>query len=325
MADRQHFALLPDLTAELHRLLRQVPPGRVTTYGDLARALGDPRASRWVGLEMLHHQHRPGCPCHRVVRADGELGGYVSGPSLDKLAALRREGIVCQQRVDLGRYRFDSFHGQQPLARLRELQQEISGQFSLHDPPACDRIAGVDVAYRQRQGVAAYVEVDAATRHPTYRLVLQRTVDFPYIPTYLAFRELPILLELLEQVGRERALADVVMVDGSGILHPFRAGVATLLGVVARIPTIGVTKRRLYGQFAARGLRFGRPQPVIDPETQETIGAALLPTRTTRKPLFVSPGHQISVDSATRIVQEWLGQRRLPEPIYWADRLSRRA
>jgi deoxyribonuclease V len=275
---------------------------------------------------MLQHQHRPGCPCHRVVRASGELGGYVSGHLLDKVSALRGEGIVCQQeRVDLGRYRFDTFRGQQPLARLRELQQEITKQLSLSDPPICDRIAGVDVAYRQRQGVAAYVEVDAASRQPVYQYVLKRIVDFPYIPTYLAFRELPILLELLERVGREQALADVVMVDGSGILHPFRAGVATLLGVVARVPTIGVTKRRLYGQFAAHSLRFGRPQPVVDPQTQETIGAALLPTRTTHRPLFVSPGHQISVDRATRIVQDWLGQRRLPEPIYWADRLSRRA
>ena len=72
-------------------------------------------------------------------------------------------------------------------------------------------------------------------------------VQFPYISSYLAFRELPLLVELLQAVAEERGIADVVMVDGSGVLHPRNAGIATMLGVLLDLPTIGVTKKRLVG------------------------------------------------------------------------------
>ena len=100
-------------------------------------------------------------------------------------------------------------------------------------------------------------------------------------------------------------------------------GVATMLGLVADVPTIGVTKTHLYGQVNLQGIQFGESRDVIDPQTEEVVGAALLPTPTAGKPVYVSPGQGLSVALATRVTQMWLGRRRLPDPIYWADRLSR--
>jgi deoxyribonuclease V len=315
---------LPDLAAHLKQLTRQIPPGSVTTYGDLADALGDRRASRWVGTQLLQHPHDDACRCHRVVQADGQLGKYVTGSESDKRAALCREGVPSHQgRVDLARFRFALFQGPRPLDRLRNKQLEVRSQISLLNPPRCDRVAGVDVSYRDSIGVAAYVELDPVTRQITYRRLLRQPVTFPYIPTYLAFRELPIVLELLEFVRREHALADVVMVDGSGMLHPLRAGVATMIGVLGQVPTIGITKKHLFGRVDASDLPCRTARDVIDPQDGTVLGAVMRPTESSRKPLYISPGQQISVPLATDVTLRWLTARRLPDPVYWADRLSR--
>src|SRR5690606_4621112 len=82
------LADVPDLPAELERLLAQIPAGRVTTYGDLARALGDVKAARWVGEYLLEHPHPDACTCHRVVRKEGEVGLYIAGDPAEKVSRL---------------------------------------------------------------------------------------------------------------------------------------------------------------------------------------------------------------------------------------------
>jgi deoxyribonuclease V len=298
----------------------------VTTYGDLADALGDRRASRWVGTHLIEHPHDPCCHCHRVVRSDGQLGKYGVGSDAAKRAALWREGVRSRLgRVDLARYRFAEFHGERPLNRLRDIQLKVRARLSLCDPPRCDRVAGVDVSYGHSTGVAAYVELDPLTHQIVYRRLLRREVTFPYISTYLAFRELPIVLELFELVRREHSLADIVMVDGSGILHPLRAGVATMIGALGNVPTIGVTKKHLFGRVEGMDEDDAGVGRVIDPEDASVLGSVMRPHRVSRKRLYVSPGQQISVPLATAVTRRFLTTRRLPEPIYWADRLSRAA
>src|SRR5690606_21240296 len=137
---------------------------------------------------------------------------------------------------------------ERPLNRLRETQGRIRDRVSLDDPPRFNRIAGVDVSYGGSRAVAAYVELDPISQMVIYRRLMERPIQFPYIPTYLAFRELPIVLELFAAVRREHSMADVVMVDGSGILHPLQAGTATMIGLFGRVPTIGVTKSHLFGR-----------------------------------------------------------------------------
>ena len=85
---------LPDLPGALRHLLAQIPAGRVTTYGDLARALGDVRAARWVGEALARdHEHTADCACHRVVRSTGEVGLSIDGTTARKARRLKAEGI----------------------------------------------------------------------------------------------------------------------------------------------------------------------------------------------------------------------------------------
>ncbi len=131
------------------------------------------------------------------------------------------------------------------------------------------------------------------------------------------------LLELVQRVRDENRMPDVILVDGSGRLHPRGCGIATMLGVLTGHVTIGLTKKLLCGAYRQPLLSQTGVAPVqLD---GATVGAALLPKSGSRKPLFVSPGHRTDINTAITIVQQLLQARRLPAPIYWADRISREA
>ena len=114
----------------------------------------------------------------------------------------------------------------------------------------------------------------------------------------------------------------MVLVDGAGMLHPRRAGIACHLGVVTGVPTIGVTKKLLCGQVDIDGMRPLESRPVVLED--QLVGAAIRPTSGSRRPLFVSPGNGLDLASAEQMVRAVLSGRRLPLPLYWADHLSRR-
>jgi len=317
---------ISDLSECLRDLWHQVPPGRLTTYGDLARALGDPIASRWVGHYAAHHDHAAACPCPRIVRVAGSLGIYGAGTARDKRQRLVDEGVVVKGfAVELARYRFDQFKTDRPLIALRRLQESLARRVALVPPKRAPRtIAGVDVSYAPGgDGVAAYVLVEQGSGDVLWKTVIRRPVRFPYISSYLSFRELPLLVDLLGEADRQGRRADAVLVDGTGILHPRRSGIAAHLGVVCRRPTIGVTKKLLCGSVDLEGLRPKESRPVV--LDGEPVGVALRPTSGSRRPIFVSPGHRMDLATAERIVRGLLCGRRLPEPLYWADRLSRQA
>jgi deoxyribonuclease V len=220
--------------------------------------------------------------------------------------------------------RFDQFETARPLEALSRQQSALLQRLSVRDepqPPAL--VAGVDVSYAGDEGVAAYALLDLAAGELLWTTLLRRRVTFPYITSYLAYRELPLLLELLDVAGREDRRADVVMVDGSGILHPRGAGVASQLGIVADVPTIGVTKKLLCGRVDLTDMAPGESRPItID---QRQAGVAIRHRPKSPRPLFVSPGHRVSIKTADQVTRRLLLGRALPEPIYWADRLSRSA
>jgi deoxyribonuclease V len=114
-----------------------------------------------------------------------------------------------------------------------------------------------------------------------------------------------------------------MLVDGSGILHQRHAGIASHLGVAAGLPTVGVTKKLLCGQVDLEGLEPGQSRPVVLDE--QIVGLALRPTAKSRRPIFVSPGTGVDLQLSERVVRKLLIGRRLPEPLYWADQLSRAA
>jgi deoxyribonuclease V len=317
---------LPDLAETLRGLIGQVPAGRVTTCGALAEALGNAVAARWVGHYLLHHAHGLACPCHRVLRAGGALGEYVAGGPEAKARRLAAEGVeVRGETVDLDRFAFGRLTCDRPLERLRRVQEALVAKVSLRAPRRLPKlVGGVDVSYPAAgRGVAAYALVELEGARLAWSTTIRRRVVFPYVTSYLTFREMPILLELLEEVRAAGRLADVLLVDGSGILHPRHAGIATHLGVAGGIATIGVTKKLLCGSVDLAHMEPEASRPVV--HEGRVIGAALRPTAGSRRPIFVSPGHRVDLARAEWVVRRLLTGRRLPEPLYWADRLSRAA
>lgn len=172
------------------------------------------------------------------------------------------------------------------------------------------RVAGADIAVDKRGGRAFAVVVVLA--FPSLDVIERRTavvpLTFPYIPGLLTFREGPALIACFEQVEN---VPDVVLVDGQGIAHPRRLGLGAHLGLWLRLPTIGCAKSRLIGEFDDPGQERGAFTPLRD--GGEEIGAVVR-TRSRVKPLFVSPGHLVDVESSVRITLECGAGFRLPEP-----------
>jgi len=317
---------IPDLPAELAGLIGQIPPGCVATCGQVAEALGNLVAARWVGQVVAQHPHDGQCGCHRVVLKAGVVQAHWGGGVRARLRQLRAEGVGLREGVvDLERYGWHAFRSSRPLARLTELQHAIVARAVVAPRRRMPALAGgVDVAYPAAgEAAAAYALVDVASGELLWSHTVRRPVRFPYITSYLSFRELPLHVALLEEVRRAGRLADVLLVDGSGMLHPRHAGVATHLGVVADVPTIGVTKKLLCGQCQRATLAPGESCPVVFDE--RPVGVALRPTAGSRRPIFISVGHAVNLSLAERVVRQLLVGRRLPAPIYWADRLGRQA
>ncbi|MCE4628014.1 MAG: endonuclease V [Desulfurococcales archaeon] len=180
-------------------------------------------------------------------------------------------------------------------------------------------VAGLDVAYKRgRHGEDVGVGVAVALSYPSLKPLaceaLARVICVPYVPGLLAFREMAVLAPALARLLR-RVSVDLVLVDGHGIAHPRRAGIATHVGVVFDIPSIGVAKKRLYGREKAVGDKTllvddgGRPIAMIIERGRSRI--------------YVSPGHRISVESSARLVKTMLKRGRLPEPTRVADSLTK--
>ena len=194
---------IPDLPGALRRLVEQIPPQRVATYGQLAQALGSSYASKWVASWLLEEPPTETCPTHRVVRADGSLGDYRTRSAADHAATLEAEGIavVCG-KVDLTRHGAPEFQSEAPLKTLADWQVIVSEQVELTLPTAVHRqflseglVGGVDVSYTaSNRAVAAYALVDLNTGELVWSATHEDEVRFPYISGFLALREIPIIL-----------------------------------------------------------------------------------------------------------------------------------
>ncbi|KWT91879.1 deoxyribonuclease V [Candidatus Magnetominusculus xianensis] len=139
-------------------------------------------------------------------------------------------------------------------------------------------------------------------------IVIQET-DFPYIPGFLSFREAPALIGAIKGL---RHMPDAIIVDGQGIAHPRRIGLASHIGVLLDTVTLGAAKSRLIGTYEEPGMEKGSRSPLFD--SAECIGVVLR-SRTGVRPLFVSPGHLIDIDGAVDMVLSCLSRYRLPEPV----------
>ncbi len=323
--EKEEIAVLeiPDLRQETLELLLQIPRNKVTTYRALAAALGDEIAARAVGQLMAQNDRPDEYPCYKVVHSSGEVGNY-SGPggSAEKVDRIRAAGIEVRDGriVRLHQYLFTSFRSSEPLKRLRQLQEELSASISLGpEVEEPQTVGGVDVSYGETT-IAAYALFELEGGRPIGSGTVEREISFPYIPTYLAFRELPILEELLGKVRSAGQLADVVMVDGNGILHPRHAGIASHLGVLCDVPTIGITKSLLCGEVDLDNMEVGEVRYVL--LGGERVGAALK-TTARAQPIYVSPGNRIDLGAAIEVTLA-LSSHKVPEPIRMAHELSRK-
>lgn len=204
--------------------------------------------------------------------------------------------------------------------QAKERQMELRKHLNIKDEfGKINTIAGVDVGYDNSRGLAhASIAVMQFDGLKILEQVQEFTpVDFPYIPGLLAFREIPALLAALNKLSK---MPDLIMVDGQGIAHPRRMGIAAHLGVLLDWPAIGVAKSRLVGSYDEPGPEKNATSPLL--HNGELIGTVLRSKEKT-KPLFVSPGHRVSMESALKITQECIIKYRLPEPTRMADKYSK--
>ncbi|MCW2236913.1 deoxyribonuclease V [Azospirillum canadense] len=181
------------------------------------------------------------------------------------------------------------------------------------------RIAAVDAHFSEDRGLtwAAVAELDADSLELTSSALLCQPTRFPYIPGLLSFREAP---AMVEAIGLLPEPPDLLVIDGQGTAHPRRFGLACHVGVLTGLPAIGVAKSRLVGRYEDLGETRGSCALLW--HRREVIGAALR-TRDGTNPLFVSPGHRVSLETCIQLVLRFAPRWRLPEPIRLADALSR--
>jgi deoxyribonuclease V len=199
-------------------------------------------------------------------------------------------------------------------------QDARQGEVRLEPLPRLPRfVGGADASY-DRAEKRAYGAIAVYT-YPDLNLVEEAALEgpcpFPYIPGLLSFREAPIIIEVWKKLTRR---PEVLLVDGQGIAHPRGQGVATHLGLLLDIPTIGVAKSRLVGEGEEPAPEAGAASPLY---FEGQVVGCILRSRTGVRPIYVSPGHRVDLTDCRTLVLGCVKKYRLPEPLRRADRLSR--
>ena len=195
-----------------------------------------------------------------------------------------------------------------------ELSKRVRIQSLQMDP---SNIAAVDAAFDGESVIA----VASLFAYPSLLhiadAVAREKVRFPYVPGLLSFREGHAFISAIRKL---KQTPDVIIVDGQGIAHPLGCGIASHIGVLLDLPTIGCAKSRLVGEYSEPGPEKGQCSPLI--YKKEQVGAVLR-TRNNVRPVFVSPGHLIDLCLSVAIVLQSLTQYRIPEPLRRADHLTK--
>ncbi|MFJ9175051.1 endonuclease V [Streptomyces sp. NPDC102360] len=209
----------------------------------------------------------------------------------------------------------DAARGVQDALRDRVVRDEAG------PPPGVGPVTGIDVAYDDERGVvaAAAVVLDGVTLDVVEEATAVGEVAFPYVPGLLAFREIPAVVGALEALTTDPGL---VVCDGYGLAHPRRFGLASHLGVLTGLPTMGVAKNPFVFSHGELGARRGSAVALLDGD--EEVGRALR-TQDGVKPVYVSVGHRISLDNACAHALSLTPRYRVPETTRRADRLCRDA
>ncbi len=196
------------------------------------------------------------------------------------------------------------------LNKLKEEQLKLAKRVELKDSfEKLELIGGVDQAYQQEYVVSAIAVCDYKTMELTEEVFAIAKLKMPYFPGFLAYREGPAISEAYSKLESK---PDVMIFDGNGILHPRKCGLATHMGIVLDQPSIGIAKQLLVGEVKDRTVYVGR-----EPRGE------LIVTKIHSKPLYVSPGHKMSLKTSVEIVKNCLKfPHKLPEPLHLAHRYA---
>ena len=204
------------------------------------------------------------------------------------------------------------------------LQRELAARVVVNgDPTPVRWLVALDASHKRGGNLVAAAVLWDCRQSCVHEVGLAR-VDpdtvFPYVPGYLSFREAPVYLAALAELSQQ---PEVLLVDGQGIAHPRRLGIASHLGVHLDLPSIGVAKRPLVGRAAAElETEAGQAVPLV--HKGETIGWVYR-SRTNVKPLYLSPGHRVGLDETLALVRALPTPTKLPEPLRQAHRWAGKA
>jgi deoxyribonuclease V len=204
-------------------------------------------------------------------------------------------------------------------AEARQIQEQLRGQVRQKNAATLRRIkhvAGIDISIRNDRAIAAIVVLDFESLQIVDFSLHEDDIPFPYVPGLLSFRECPSILAAAEKL---RVEPDLILVDGQGIAHPRRLGIASHLGVLFDKPTIGCAKTRLTGKHEEPSLTAGSYADLWDRD--ELIGAVLR-TKNKVRPLYVSIGHKVELPTAIEFVLSCCRGYRLPEPTRFAHQVA---
>lgn len=208
--------------------------------------------------------------------------------------------------------------------RAKELQQELQKKISLQPMNnAPQYIAGADISFDRGSNLlhAAIIILELDTLTPVARSLASDSSSFPYIPGLLAFREIPVLLKAWNQLNQK---PDLLLLDGHGIAHPRRMGIATHFGIEVDYPTIGCAKNILTGTHGELGIEKGDKAELVD--DNEKVGIALRSRRNVN-PVYVSPGHKCYFYDAYEVMMQSLTKYKLPKTTrlahQWANKLRK--
>ena len=207
---------------------------------------------------------------------------------------------------------------QQAIALQKQLSRKVirKSGFNIDD---VETVAGIDTHYYQGLSTAAVVSIRLADLETVDRATACRQVSFPYLPGLLTFREGPVILDALSNLS---SVPDMLMFDGQGIAHPRRCGLASHIGLLLNRPSIGCAKTKLSGRYKEPQTEKGSYSSLK--AGNETIGAVVR-TRNSVKPMFISIGHLINLQDSIKIALICCHRYRLPETIRRADKLAREA
>lgn len=217
------------------------------------------------------------------------------------------------------------YSGQKSFSWPKSIQEAKNIQITLRDKvkiiplrKKLEFVAGVDAAFTNDMVIGVACVFKFPQLLPVEDKFIIDKLIFPYIPGFLSFREGPAIIEVLKSL---KTHPDVVIFDGQGIAHPKGLGIASHIGVLLDVPSVGCAKSKLIGYYKEPGRRKGDLTPLI---FNGEIKGAVLRTRDNVNPVFVSPGHRVDLNTSIKIVLECSGEFRILEPLRRADMLSKR-